>query len=225
MANKREFRMDLHVHSMYSGESLADPRDIIESALDKGLDGICVTEHRSLYASRPFEELKQGYPSLVILRGVEISTDAGHMLVYGVKDTVWNDWGKNSLCNAQELVDRVRELGGLAIPAHPWQITEGAGSPDGLQISVDERILNLNNLSAIEVCNGKQAKNPIVCEILGAFAKQMGFGRIGGSDAHIPEHVGRSYTVFKTPICSSKDLVRALLTKRYYPQSYYHSDS
>ena len=70
MAKKHGFRIDLHVHSVFSGESLADPRDILEAAIEKGLDGICVTEHQSLYASRPFDELKKDYPSLVVLRGV-----------------------------------------------------------------------------------------------------------------------------------------------------------
>ena len=66
-----------------------------------------------MYASRPFEELRKDYPSLVILRGVELSTDAGHMLVYGIDDTEWNDWGKYKMCNGQELIDRVRKLGVL----------------------------------------------------------------------------------------------------------------
>ncbi|HHY16475.1 MAG TPA: PHP domain-containing protein [Firmicutes bacterium] len=218
MAKRREFRIDMHVHSMYSGESLADPKDILESALDRGLDGLCITEHGSLYASRPFEELKKQFP-LVIFRGVELSTDAGHMLVYGIEDSVWNDWGKGKLCNAQELVNLARHLGGLAIPAHPWQIAGGAGNQDGVQISVDDRITDLKHLAAIEVCNGKQAKNPVICEILGAFARQMGLGRIGGSDAHVPEHVGQAYTVFRTPIYRPEDLINALISSIYYPQS------
>lgn len=219
MTKKRGFRMDLHIHSMYSGESLADPRDILETAIERGLDGICITEHHSLYASRPFERLKKQYPSLVVLRGVEISTDAGHMLVYGVDDTEWDDWGNSKPVNGQELIDRVLRLGGVAIPAHPWQVMESAGNQEGLQFTVDERISTLSNLTAIEVCNGKQLGHPSICEILGAYAKQMGLGGIGGSDAHAPENVGNAYTVFKTPVCSSRDLVKAILSKMYYPQT------
>ncbi len=218
MAKKRGFRIDLHIHSKYSGESLAEPKDIIECALDKGLDGICITEHGSLYASRPFEELKKN-TSLVIFRGIELSTDAGHMLVYGLEESSWGDWGKHRLVNAQELIKRVRRLGGLAVPAHPWQISEGAGTQDGLQISVDHRISSLNHLTAIEVCNGKQVKHPVICEILGAYAIQKGLGRIGGSDAHVPENVGQAYTVFKAPIYTAKDLVDTLYSKDYYPQN------
>ncbi|MGI6621445.1 MAG: CehA/McbA family metallohydrolase [Bacillota bacterium] len=219
MAKKHGFRIDLHVHSVFSGESLADPRDILEAAIEKGLDGICVTEHQSLYASRPFDELKKDYPSLVVLRGVELSTDAGHMLVYGIDDAEWNDWGKDRSVNGQELIDRVRKLGGVAIPAHPWQVVPSPGNQEGLQFTVDERITILDNLTAIEACNGKQLGHPVICEILGAFAKQRGIGRIGGSDAHVPENVGNAYTVFRTPVCSPRELVRAILSKTYYPQT------
>lgn len=219
LTKKRGFRIDLHVHSMYSGESLAEPRDILDAALERGLDGICITEHHSLYASRPFDELKREYPSLVVLRGVEISTDSGHMLVYGVEDTEWDDWGKNRLVNGQELIDRVRKLGGIAIPAHPWQVMAGAGNQEGLHFTVDERITTLRNLTAIEVCNGKGLCHPIICEILGTYARHRELGGIGGSDAHVPENVGNAYTVFKTPIYSSRDLVGALLSKMYYPQT------
>ncbi|HHY69959.1 MAG TPA: PHP domain-containing protein [Bacillota bacterium] len=217
MARKSQFRIDLHVHSKYSGESLAEPKEIIECALEKGLDGICITEHGSLYVSRPFEELKNKYP-LLIFRGVELATDAGHMLVYGVDDEAWDDWGKDRICNAQELIDRVAKLGGIAIPAHPWHISRGAGDQNGLIVSVDDRVANLKNLTAIEVCNGKQAGNPIVHEILGTFAREQSLGAIGGSDAHTPENVGRAFTIFRAPIYTPQHLVNALMSKRYYPQ-------
>lgn len=218
MAKRRQFRVDLHVHSKYSGESLSEPKDILESALEKGLDGICITEHGSLYASRPFEELRNKFP-IVIFRGVELATDAGHMLVYGVEDEIWKDWGRNVLCNAQELIDRVRNLGGIVVPAHPWHISHGAGDQGGLIVGVDDRITALENLAAIEVCNGKQAGNPIVHEVLGTFAKERGLGGLGGSDAHVPENVGKACTVFRAPVYSTKDLVNALISRNYYPQS------
>ena len=58
MGRKFEFSVDMHVHSMYSGESLARPRDIIDCALEKGMDAIVVTEHESLRASAPFDKFR-----------------------------------------------------------------------------------------------------------------------------------------------------------------------
>lgn len=217
VSRKREFIVDMHVHSIYSGESQAIPEEIVGVAVAKGLDAICITEHDSLYASRPFEEIRRK-TSLVIIRGVELSTDAGHMLVYGVDEKDWNDWGKNRVSHAQELIDRVTRLGGVVIPAHPWVVSEPWFSGIPVQISVDERIVNLTGITALEVCNGKQLRWPRVCQVLAQYAKSAGIGSVGGSDAHFPHEVGRSYTVFKTPIYSPESLVRALKSQHYYPR-------
>lgn len=220
MARKYEFSVDMHVHSMYSGESLARPRDIIDAALQKGLDAICVTEHESLSASAPFEKFR-GQTRLVILRGVELSTDSGHMLVYGIKDSDWGDWGKDRNCRAQDLVDRVNRLGGVVIPAHPYVIAGSSGSPYWWDpvITVDERVRTISGLGAIEVCNGKQLKYPTICEALGSLARSMGIPGTGGSDAHIPSDVGRSYSVFRTPVYSNQDLVRAVRAGLLHPKN------
>ena len=53
---------------------MAGPKDIVESALEKGLDAICITEHESLRASAPFDTIPNHGSDL---RGVETSTDMG----------------------------------------------------------------------------------------------------------------------------------------------------
>lgn len=224
MARKHEFSVDMHVHSMYSGESLSDPRDVVEVALERGLDGICVTEHESLSASAPFELLRRR-TRLVILRGVELSTDVGHMLVYGVNNDDWMDWGKGRICHAEDLVDRVHKLGGVVVPAHPYVIkSSGNGEPSccssAPRIDVNERALSVPGIAALEVCNGKHQKYPVVSEILGYIAKNMNLPGTGGSDAHIPEDVGRAYTVFKTPVLSNRDLVRAVQSGALHPMNH-----
>ncbi len=39
---------DTHLHTSYSGDSEAVPEDVVESAIEKGLCGICVTDHLDL---------------------------------------------------------------------------------------------------------------------------------------------------------------------------------
>ena len=36
---------DTHLHCNFSGDSSADPEDMIRSAIEKNLDGICFTDH------------------------------------------------------------------------------------------------------------------------------------------------------------------------------------
>ena len=37
------FRIDLHVHSLLSGDNLADPEECIVQAIELGLDGLAFT--------------------------------------------------------------------------------------------------------------------------------------------------------------------------------------
>ena len=36
---------DTHLHTRYSGDSTAEPEDMVQTALQHGLDGICFTDH------------------------------------------------------------------------------------------------------------------------------------------------------------------------------------
>lgn len=220
MVKKFEFNIDMHVHSMYSGESLSRPNDIIDVALEKGLDAIVVTEHGSLRASSPFDKFR-GQTTLTILRGVEISTDAGHILVYGIDDRDWDEWGKDGDVDARDLISRVNALGGVAVPAHPYIIDNLSRSVLTKEpiASVDQRVVTLSGLGAIEVCNGKAVNRPSICEMLGATARNMGLPGTGGSDAHIPPDVGRSYTAFRVPVYSNKELVAAVKNGALYPKN------
>ncbi|HHY75515.1 MAG TPA: PHP domain-containing protein [Firmicutes bacterium] len=219
MAKRQVFRIDMHVHSMYSGETPAEPRDIIEAAKEKGLDAIVITEHERLSLSLPFEDLKKTAGRLQIFRGVELSTDAGHMLVYGVRDEDWKDWGAGRLNSAQEVIERAARLGGVAVPAHPYVVRKKDPFDTEPAVLVDDRITSLSGLKAIEVCNGKHSKYPGVCEALGKYAASVRLPGIGGSDAHMPEDVGRAYTSFKVPIYTDRDLVREILRGNVVPQT------
>lgn len=219
MAKRQVFKVDMHVHSMYSGETPAEPREIIEAAKEKGLDAIVITEHERLSLSRPFEELKKTADRLGIFRGVELSTDAGHMLVYGVRDEDWRDWGANRMNSAQELIERAARLGGVAIPAHPYKIEKKNPFDAEPYVIVDERIKDLAGLRALEVCNGKHFKFPRVCEVLGNYAAAANLPGIGGSDAHMPDEVGKAYTSFRTPVYTDKDIVREILRGNVWPQT------
>ena len=43
--------IDLHIHTLFSGDAMAAPEDVVDRALALGLDGVCVVEHGSYEAS------------------------------------------------------------------------------------------------------------------------------------------------------------------------------
>lgn len=61
MANKsggdRRFRADVHIHSEYSHDSVCPVYQIYQTALEKRMDLVCITDHCDLYADSDSREL------------------------------------------------------------------------------------------------------------------------------------------------------------------------
>ena len=190
------FRIDLHVHSLLSGDNLADPEECIVQAIELGLEGLAFTEHYSYGASEPLERLKERYRDrILIVRGVEFSAAEGHCLVFGV-DT-------DRLCPpyapAEELVREVGRAGGVVIPSHPYRAGSGLG----------DRILALRGFAAVEGHNGCNHRSFNQRAIQAAL--QLRLPLTGGSDAHRPVDVGSCHTVFPERVTAGNlvDLLKA----------------
>ena len=66
-------KLDLHLHSIYSGDSLIKPENAIKYAKKKGLDGFAITDHETLKAYNLLIKRKQ-YEDFIIIPGMEIAT-------------------------------------------------------------------------------------------------------------------------------------------------------
>ncbi|MEE9613118.1 MAG: PHP domain-containing protein [Desulfatiglandales bacterium] len=187
-------KIDLHCHSKYSYDNYLEPEELIETALEKHLDGVCFTEHHSMMVSRPVEKISvpEGF---YVFRGLEISTDRGHMLVYGLKDDAWNKWSRNNYLDASAVVDIVHNLGGICVPAHPFRGWDSLG----------EDIMRIDGFDALETHNGLNSKDENQKAIQAAHLRNL--PSIGGSDCHNREQVGTAYTVFKNPVRTIDELI------------------
>lgn len=175
------FKIDLHVHSRFSGDNNSDPEENVLAAIRKKLDGIAFTEHYSYGASGHAERLKEKYKDVIrIFRGVEFSALEGHCLIFGV-DT---DRLLARQTPISKVIGIVNALGGVVIPSHPYR----RGN------SIDDMVLSLSGICAIEGYNGcnMHAYNLKAIEA----AKHMGCPFTGGSDAHLPSETGSCYTEF-----------------------------
>lgn len=179
------FKIDLHVHSKYSGDSAAEPEDIVLHAIASGLQGIAFTEHYSYEASEPVEGLREKYKDRIrIFRGVEFSAQEGHCLVFGVNT--------DKLCMkylpSQDLIRIVTKAGGVVVPSHPYRRGQGMG----------DMILRLDGICAVEGHNGfnMNSYNDMAVQM----AKAMNLPYTGGSDAHEPREAGLCYTEFEDEV-------------------------
>lgn len=176
------YRIDLHVHSKFSGDTDSDPEESVLQAIKARLQGIAFTEHYSYEASGFAETLRDRYEGkIMVFRGVEFSSAEGHCLVFGV------DTDRLSIKNASihDIIPLVNEKGGVVIPTHPFR-----GSN-----SIGDRIKDLSGLCAIEGHNGYAHYYQNAKAVRTAEELKLPF--TGGSDAHQSHEVGACYTEFR----------------------------
>jgi predicted metal-dependent phosphoesterase TrpH len=79
-------KLDLHVHTKYSADGIVEPIDYIKFARKSGLDGFAITDHNEVKGAAKTYELAKKNKDLIIIRGIEVSSDQGHILGYGITE-------------------------------------------------------------------------------------------------------------------------------------------
>jgi predicted metal-dependent phosphoesterase TrpH len=191
--------IDTHCHTKYSYDNWLEPVNLIRRAKFLGIDAVCITEHYSYEASEPVEQVGRDEDFLV-LRGVEISTNRGHLLAYGVEDDGWNTWGRDNYLPLEDVIERVNFLGGICVPAHPFREVGLASLLEGIH--------GLQGIAGVESHNGNNCEvdNQLAIQA----AHQRGLPTLGGSDCHKTEAVGRCATEFSSPVTCMADFVAAV---------------
>lgn len=191
---------DLHVHSsnrsMDSGVS-ADA--ILQQAVERGLDGICFTEHNSLWPREAVAELAERH-GITVLAGMELGTDVGHVLAFGLPR-----YSPELL-----MIDRLRPIarveGAILALAHPMRVFHGRNA------AWDEMAEWFDALEAINGDHGDTEGGPWV-----RLAAQLGLSVIGGSDVHSRDAVGRVVTAVHEAPRDIEGLVREIRLGRVAP--------
>ncbi len=208
-----DFYIDLHMHSYPASQcSTANIDDLIVEAKAIGLDAVCLTEHNHVWSSNDIEDLRQKHGFLV-LRGNEITTDQGDMLVFGMYQDV------KGIISLIELRRLVEAAGGIMIAAHPFRgFLVFNTSHIGMTVEKAMQRPVFQQVDAMEVLNGKvtRTENDFAAQV----AAGMKLSATGGSDAHAISDVGRYVTCFRQRIENEEDLVTALKGGNYSPYSY-----
>ncbi len=195
--------LDLHNHSIKSDDGRAKVGNYCQWIRKRELpiDGFVLTEHRQFDAESDYRPLEDEH-GLLILKGSEVETDYGHVLVFGVNEDLLQafDFGAIDLELATVLRESQR-CGAVAVPCHP-------GRPNvGLCAHYDSRG-PVDGVRVIETLNGGSRAGEDAWAL--ALAEKYGYRGIGGSDAHIVSHIGRSATKFESEIRSMDELMVAL---------------
>lgn len=179
------FKLDLHIHSIYSKDSSNTIDNIIKRIKKLGLDGFALTDHDTLNG---ISEASQKKDDLLFIPALEVSAKNAHILAFDPIELIPDNLG------IIETVEIIHEQGALAILAHPY----------GLPRSwVNRKIVEQANFDAIEVANSAQFPYRYILKKNLRLANKLSLPEIGGSDSHVPSTIGKAYTLIES---SSRDI-------------------
>lgn len=212
-------RADLHLHSFGPGGSydVADsgmtPEAIVAEAERLGISVVAITDHNATGNVGRAVTAAEGRPVLVV-PGVELSTPAGHLLVYAEnQDKLGRIVGRLSFSedrkacrtSAAEVLLAVEEFGGIAIAAH---IDLDSGIEAQIPGFGDAKasVIASRTLVAVEVANRsaltwytasdpEEPRRRLLTARLDAHGDPLarGLPRIQSSDAHALRALGRNW--------------------------------
>ncbi len=186
-------KFDLHVHTTLSPCSSLTLPQILAEARAKNLDGVCITDHETMEAQNMVQEGIQE-DGLCVICGMEYATKEGDFLVFGPFSSLPRG------LTAAELLQRVYKDGGIAVAAHPFR----AKRP------TQEHIIAQGLCHIVEGVNGRNQNSEN--QLVSLWKERYGVRRVGGSDAHTLEELGRVTTRFHYPIKNRLDFIYALKT-------------
>jgi len=208
--------IDLHVHTARGGyDSVLSVPQLIEEAEMKGIKGVCLTEHTYAWDRKELMGFVSDH-SVVLIAGMEIGTDMGHVVVFGLDRYI------SGIHKARKLRLVADEMGGFLVAVHPFRryfepedfgVKPKRSWPQTVADALELPIFTL--VDEIEVLNGgcNERENLLAMEV----AKRLGMKGTGGSDAHSENGIGYYATVFEREIRNESDLITELKAGRFYP--------
>lgn len=179
------YKVDLHVHTRYSYDSLNKLSVILERAKRVGLSAVAITDHNEFEGALKAEELADRYGVDVIL-GQEVKTEYGDIIGLFLKRRI-----ESKLFS--DVVKEIRSQDGLIVLPHPYKKSTKLNSDI------------IDNVDAVEVFNGRvgMKENRLAAELARKHKKPI----VCGSDAHTISEVGRSHMCFENKIELKKQIL------------------
>lgn len=213
-------KIDLHVHtSEISACGVLSGHETVDLYVKAGYDAIVITNHFAKYNSdrftaagidffprykQAFEETRAygAAQGLKVFCGYELrfNESDNDYLVYGMSDEVASRCDEWFAMSPRAFSQVAKEQDFLFYQAHPFR--------NGM------KVVNPAYLFGIEVRNGNP-RHDSRNDIAAMWANRFGLHRIGGSDCHQEEDVGRSGIETWAKVESMADLVQVLKSDNY----------
>ncbi|MBZ9578512.1 PHP domain-containing protein [Patescibacteria group bacterium] len=172
-------KADLHMHTNFSYDGLPFPEEVVNAAISKKIDCICICDHGEIKGAIEALRFAKGKPILVI-PGIESRAKEGEVLGLGIQKEIPDG------LSVRETIKRIIDQGGLAAIAHPFDYFLGFKEIEKYKDFFQEKGV------AIEVFNASLFFNFCNIEAL-EFAEKFNLPFTAGSDAHSVDFIGKAY--------------------------------
>lgn len=185
-------KVDFHVHTRYSRDSLTSLETVIETCQRRGLDKVAITDHNTIAGALALREMAH---ELVVV-GEEIKTPAGEFIAYFLEEEIPKG------LSLQETIARIRAQGGVVGVPHPLdRLRREAMRWANLMEIIDQvDVLEAFNARTTFPADNRRAEE---------LARQRGLLVTAGSDAHAAGEIGQAY-VEMPPFNDKEEFMQSL---------------
>jgi len=184
---KIALKWETHCHTVYSNrhrrrfDALNTPREIVEAAIRRGLQGLIITDHDNVSGGLVGRKVARSYKGFTVISGAEVTSRSGHILAIGIESNVPKG------LTVEETVETIHDLGGIAITSHPFS---GRVRP-----SLGVECLKTDGVEVFNSTNGGVANARAL-----SLARMHGRPRTAGSDAHWERTIGNAGVICDDPL-------------------------
>ncbi|NYZ73747.1 PHP domain-containing protein [Candidatus Micrarchaeota archaeon] len=185
-------KIDFHVHTRYSDDSLIEPKNLVAKSRKLGIIP-AITDHSSIRCHAPMRALKADF-----IPGEEILTDKGDLIGLYLNEEI------KKRTPFLEALDKIREQGGIAYLPHMYDYGRaGSHTSEGEAAKVD--VIEVFNARCLNQKYNERAKS---------FAESHSLLQAAGTDSHFLFEFGSTYTELPDfDLNSPSSLIKALKSK------------
>ncbi len=177
LAPRRAIHCDLHMHTDHSPDCATPVPVLLETARERGLGAIAITDHNEVSGALEARELADGMDGLQVIVAEEVKTaEQGEVIGLFIEEKIPRGM------SMAETIAEIRRQGGLVYVPHPFDRLHSVPDYEHLLDVVDE-------IDILEVFNPRIAFSAFN-EEAERFAAKYRIVPGAGSDSHVPQGLG-----------------------------------
>ncbi|HEY2477772.1 MAG TPA: PHP domain-containing protein [Solirubrobacterales bacterium] len=177
LASRPLIEVDLHMHTDHSGDCATPVEVLLQTARDRGLGAIAITDHNEVSGALEAAEIAKGMDDLKVIVAEEVKTaEQGEVIGLFLEEKIPKG------LSMEETIAAIREQGGLVYVPHPFDRFHSVPDYQHLLDIVEE-------VDILEVFNPRVALTAFNVEAV-RFAGKYRIIPGAGSDSHVAQGLG-----------------------------------